>query len=97
MSGSRSVLRSLIQERAPMAKWMHCMIDRGTLVACELSLELGATVEIATKVINFIKIRPLKSKVFEKLCAEMNAKHRSLLFYCLSMWLSLGKSFERVY
>ena len=27
----------------------------------------------------------------------MNAEHRSLLFYCSSRWLSLGKSFELVY
>ena len=97
MSGSHSGLRSLIQEHAPMAKWMHCMIHREALVARELSPELGAKVEIVTKVINFIKTRPSKSRVFEKLCAEMNAKHRSLLFYYSSRWLSLGKSFERVY
>ena len=84
MSGSRSGLRSPIQKRAPMAKWMHCMIYREAFVARELSPELGATVEIVTKLINFIKTRPLKSKVFEKLCAEMNAEHRSLLFYCSS-------------
>ena len=80
MSGSRSGLRSLIQEHAKMVKWMHCMIHREALVAHELSRELGATVEIVTKVINFIKTRPSKSRVFEKLCAEMNAEHRSLLF-----------------
>ena len=97
MFGSRSGLRSLIQEHAKMAKWMHCMIHREALVARELSPELGATVEIVTKVINFIKTRPSKSRVFEKLCAEMNAEHRSLLFYCSSRWLLLGKSFERVY
>ena len=96
MSGSRSGLRNLIQERAPMAKKVHCMIHREALVARELCPELGATVEIITKVINFIKTRPLKSRMFEKLCAEMNAEHRSLLFYCSSRWLSLGKSFERV-
>ena len=66
-------------------------------MACELSSELGATVEIVTKVINFIKTWPSKSRVFEKLCAEMNAEHRSLLFYCSSRWLLLEKSFERVY
>ena len=65
------------QERAPMAKWVHCMIHREALVARELSPKLGATVEIVTKVINFIKKRPLKSRMFEKLCAEMNAEHRS--------------------
>ena len=52
------------------------MIHQEALVARELSLELGATVEIVTKVINFIKTRPSKSRVFEKLCAEMNAEHR---------------------
>ena len=51
------------------------------------------TVEIVTKVINFIKRWPLKLKVFEKLCAE----HRRLLFYRSSRWLSLGKSCERAY
>ena len=66
MSGSRSGLRSLIEESAPAAKWMHCMIHREALVARELSPELGATVEIVNKVINFIKTLPLKSKVFEK-------------------------------
>ena len=94
MSGSRSELRSLIQERAPMAKWVHCMIHKEELVAHELSPKLGVTVEIVTKVINFIKTRPLKSRMFEKLCAEMNAEHRSLLFYCSSRWLLLGKSFK---
>ena len=69
------------------------MIQREALVARELSPELGATVEIVTKVINF-KTRPSKSRVFEKICAEMNAEHRSLLFYCSSRWLSLGKSFK---
>ena len=41
----------------------------------ELSPELGHTVEVVTKIINCIKIRSLKSRVFEKLCAEMNAEH----------------------
>ena len=84
VSGSRSALRSLIQERAPVAMWMHCMIHQEALVARKLIPELGATVEIVTKLINFIKTRPLKSKVFEKLCAEINAEHRNLLFYCSS-------------
>ena len=45
VSGSRSGLQSLIQEHAPMAKWMHRMIHREALVARELSLDLGATVD----------------------------------------------------
>ena len=96
MSGSFCGLRSLIEECAPMAKWTHCIIHREALVARELSPELGETVEVITKIINYIKTRPSKSRVYQRLCADTNAEHRSLLFHCSSRWLSLGKSFERV-
>ena len=47
---------------------MHCMIHREMLVAGELNPELGDTVEVVvTKVINFIKTRPSKSRVFQEL------------------------------
>ena len=74
------------------------MFHREALVARELlSSELGETVEVITNVINYIETRPSKSRVFQRLCADTNAEHRSLLFYCSSRWLSLGKSFERGY
>ena len=97
MSGSFCGLRSLIEECAPTAKWTHCIIHREALVARELSPELCETVEVITKIINYIKTRPSKSRVYQRLCADTNAEHRSLLFHCSSRWLSLGKSFERVY
>ena len=93
MSDSCCGLRSLIQERALMATWMQCMIHCEAFVARELSPELGETVEVITKIIYYIKTRPSKSKVFQKLCADTNAEHRNLLFYCLSRWLLLRKSF----
>ena len=49
VSGSRSGLQSPIQERAPVAMWMHCMIHPEALVTHEMSPELGATVEISPK------------------------------------------------
>ena len=73
------------------------MIHREALVARELGPELGDKDDVVIKVMNFIKTRPSKSSVFQELCAEMNAEHGSLLFYCLSRWLSLGKSIEQVY
>ena len=76
---------------------MHRMIHRERLVLRELSPELGDKDDVVTKVINFIKTQPSKSRVFQELCAEMNAEHGSLLFYCSSRWLSLGKSFKQVY
>ena len=73
------------------------MIHREALVVRELGPELGDKDDVVTKVMNFIKTRPSKSRVFQELCAEMNAEHGNLLLYCSSRWLSLGKSFEQVY
>ena len=73
------------------------MIQHEALVARELSPNLSDTADVVTKTINFIKTRPSKSRIFQKLCAQMNTEHQSLLFYCSSRCLSLGKSFERVY
>ena len=92
MSGGYCGLQSLIQKFAPMAKWTHCMIHLKALVAQDPSPELGETVKVITIIINYIKTRPSKPRVFQKLWADMNAEHRSLLF-CSSRWLSLEKSF----
>ena len=83
MSGSCCGLRSLIEERAPMAKWTHCMIQRETLVARELSPELGETVEVITKIITYIKTRPSKSSVSKTLCRYecRTSKFVVLLFF----------------
>ena len=56
-------LRSLTQQSAPIVeKWTHCMIGS--------ELSSWHTVEVVTKFINFIKTRPLKSRVFDKLCRD---------------------------
>ena len=75
MSGSCCGLRSLIEERAPMAKWTHCIIHREALVALERSPELGEIVEVIIKIINYIKTWPSKSRVFQRLCADTKAEH----------------------
>ena len=94
MSGSCYGQQSLTQECASTAKWMHCKIHRETLVAQELSPEFGGTLEVVTKVINFIKTRPSKSRAFQKLCAKMNAENRSLLFFVRSSGFHLDNPFN---
>ena len=50
VSGSRYGLRSpIFKNVSQWPMWMHCMIHREALVARELSLKLGATVEISPK------------------------------------------------
>lgn len=50
-------------------------------------------------IINYIKTRPLKPRIFADIGAEkdMGAKFKSLLHYSSSKWLSRGKVFKRAY
>ena len=47
--------------------------------------------------VNCIKARPLKSRLFTKLCKAMEAKYENLLLHTEARWLSRGKVLSRVY
>ncbi|KAJ1142762.1 hypothetical protein NDU88_009075 [Pleurodeles waltl] len=97
MAGCYQGLLARIRSKAPNAVWTHCIIHREALTAGNLSEELHNILKIVTKVINFIKTRPVKVRFFAKLCEDMSAEHSCLLFYSSSRWLSLSNSLLRVY
>ena len=47
--------------------------------------------------INYIKARPLKSRLFTKLCKEMEANYENLLLHTEARWFSREKVLSRVY
>lgn len=53
---------------------------------------LDTTVEI----VNYIKIRPLQARLFQKLCEVMGSLHTSLLLHTEVRWLSRGKVLTRL-
>lgn len=47
--------------------------------------------------VSHIKARPLKSRIFAKLCEETHCHHNNLLLHIEVRWLSKGFVFNRVF
>ena len=97
MSGRFGWLLTLVQGVAVKAKWTHCLIQREALASQQLSGDLNGVLKAVVKTVNFIKARPLKARLFQRLCDELGAEHNNLLFYCNAKWLSKGKVLLHVY
>lgn len=97
MSGRYGGIQALIRKKAPHAMWTHCIIHREVLASKSMSSELNQVLERVIDVINYIKTRPLKARIFKKLCMDMGAEHTALLYYCSSRWLSRGNVLFRAF
>jgi hypothetical protein len=97
MSGHKAGLQALVKKKAPHAIWTHCMLHRAALVSKNMSEELNNIFTKITKIINYIKNSPLRSRLFAKLCVDMEANYTSLLYYCEVRWLSRAKVIQRVF
>ena len=84
-------LRTLVQGVAVNAKWTHCLIQREALALQRLSGDFNGVLEAVVKIVNIIKARPLKARLFQRPCDELGAEHKNLLFYCNARWLFKGK------
>ena len=49
------------------------------------------------EMVSYIKARPRKSRLFTKLCKEMEVNYENLLLHTKARWLSRGKALSRVY
>lgn len=69
----------------------------GTLASKTLVPELSIVLETAIKIDDFIKSRPLNSRLFAILCKEMGSDDEALLLRTEARWLSRGKVLTRLY
>ncbi|XP_045483145.1 zinc finger BED domain-containing protein 5-like [Harmonia axyridis] len=97
MSGRYGGVQALIRKKAPNAMWTHCIIHREALASKSMSSELNQVLECVIGAVNYIKTRPVKARLFKKLCIDMGAEHTALLYYCNSRWLSRGNVLFRVF
>ncbi|GFV65278.1 zinc finger BED domain-containing protein 5 [Trichonephila clavipes] len=97
MSGRFKSIQALVKQKSPLFIWTHCTINREALASKEMSPGLNIVLTTVVTVENYIKTRPLKSRIFSGLSKGMGAVLSSLLFYCEARWLSRGKFLQRVY
>ena len=90
MSGRFGGLQTLVQGDAVNAKWTHCLIHCEALASQQFSGDNGV-LEVVVKTVNFIKARPLKARLFQRLCDEL--EEQTTTIYCNAWWLSKAKSF----
>jgi len=60
-------------------------------------LDLNEVLQTVVKMVNFIKSKPLKSRLFNNLCSAMDNEHTQLLFHTEIRWLSRGRVLQRFY
>lgn len=97
MLGSRSGLATLVKQKNPKVITTHCIIHRQALASKTLPGCLNNTMQLAIKVVNVIKSSALNTRLFKKLCTEMDSDHEALLFHTEVRWLSKGNMLGRLY
>ena len=75
----------------------HYFLHREALVAKTVPDDLKKVLDTSVKMVNFIKLRPLNSRLFQILCKEMSAEHKSLLSQTAVCCLNCGKILCRIY
>jgi hypothetical protein len=97
MVGSIRGFASLAKKENPDVVTIHCFIHREMLVLKTLGDDLKKVLNDTTKMVNFIKQRPIHSRMFKKLCENLDTQHVHLLLHTEIRWLSRGRVISRVF
>ena len=75
----------------------HCFLHREVLVSKVSQENLKQVLHQIVEIVNYIKSRPIKSRLFEELCKSMDSQQFRLLMHTDVRWLSKGKVLTRVH
>jgi hypothetical protein len=79
LRGRCSGVVARVKAVSPQAKSIHCRIHTESEATKKMPAELRTVLEESVKAVNFIKVRPLNSRIFAAFCEEMGSDHRQLL------------------
>ncbi|KAF2348878.1 protein of unknown function DUF4371 [Trinorchestia longiramus] len=97
MIGSRSEFVKLVKEKNPDVTGTHCVIHRQSLASKTLPGNLRSSMNLAIKVVKFVKNSSLNSRLFVALCSDLGTDYKTLLFHTEVRWLSKGNMLCRLY
>ncbi|KAH1186357.1 hypothetical protein KIL84_019106, partial [Mauremys mutica] len=81
MLGSCSGFVTSVKEKNPAMIMTHCIIHRQALAAKTLPDDLQDSLNLAIKVVNFVKNSTLNMRLFAALCTDLGADDNILLFH----------------
>jgi hypothetical protein len=96
-SGSLKGFVALAKQKNPGIVFTQCFLHIKALISKLVVPELQKVVDEMIKMINYIKSRPLQSRLFPALCYAMEAAHAQLLLHTEVRWLSRGRVVSRFY
>ena len=97
MIGTNSGLISLVKQKNPAIQGKHCMIHKAALVSKTIPKRLHEHMSVVIKVVNYVKSSALNTRLFSKLCKDMDADHTALLYPTQVRWLSKGNMLSGIF
>jgi hypothetical protein len=90
LTGHEKCFQAEVQQIGPHVNF------REALASHDLELKLHSLLLEVVKVLNFVKARPLNSRLFAVVCKEMLADQKTLLLHLKVRWLSRDKILKRL-
>ena len=76
LTGRQSGVVAKVKDVAPDVTFTHCFIHREALATKGMPSKFKTVLKDSVKIINFIKARPLNSRLFSLLCDDTGSEHK---------------------